>query len=73
MKTYLRCLEETTKKYGRGKNGEIDLQLYPIQWQIIKEGTKEWLTQKRESEFYNERSSFIFIEELLEELKQDGV
>jgi len=41
----LQILQQNAKKYSRGTK-LMDLPLYPIQWDIIQRGVREWLQQK---------------------------
>ena len=71
MTALKQILEENAKKYSRGTDS-MDLPLYPIQWDIIQRGIKEWLQQKQ---FKTPNPDFNMIaeqviEELLEELNQ---
>jgi hypothetical protein len=60
QKTFDECLEEAENKYSRKVGGlNVDC-LYPILNQIIKEGTKIWLTQKRQDENHLDDVSFLF-------------
>jgi hypothetical protein len=48
MKTFDECLAEAENKYSRKGTGGFNVDcLYPILKQIVKEGTKTWLTQRR--------------------------
>jgi hypothetical protein len=83
MKTLDECLEEAENKYSRKSTDGFNIDsLYPILKQIIKEGTKTWLTQKRQAmtdKIEKENTVYVtffisdkldFIDELLEELEK---
>lgn len=67
MTTLKQILEENAKKYSRGQDS-MDLPLYPIQWDIIQRGIKEWLQQKPT---YYKQTAEDFKNRLLEELQDD--
>ena len=70
MKTLKQILEDKTKIYGRGKEGQVDA-LYPIQEQIIIEAFKEWLTQKQWIKLRgNPETRYIDLDELIRELEE---
>jgi hypothetical protein len=77
-KTFEECLKEAEDKFSRKADGKNNTDsLYPILMTIVKEGTKEWLTQKRREKNRNkclcENCIFTRLEtfdELLEELQK---
>lgn len=80
MTTLKQILEENAKKHSRGQDS-MDLPLYPIQWDIIQRGIKEWLQQKQQAKSKENNPDNIddeyrwaqsdLLDELLEELKDD--